>query len=460
MEMERYGTNYLEERKLVKRWKGPIPAIVCLIFTLAIFYATWWIFQDPRGWMRMYTPYVGYSYTRWWLIVLIWMVYIFNYWPFRRAWLEKAHPLLKGVVLTAISVGVLYVLIKGFFEGLVGNYGLAYFNPKQLLKLPGITEFFAVEYAALACLMFAAIASWLSPAWIVACEEAPWQDLRQPAKGISIWLVTFFLSTLIYFPWQYFTSIAPPYWEKFANTVSGNFHVSWIMCCTVSVWLVETIWERYPFSLIRRNSLRRLVAFFGIIAIAFAMHFFLYFAQELTWGPAIRGTRRAFAPDWRWLHVGEMAVFFLVPALFITFYCGNWPRKYSLPVNVLIRTVITLFAASLLYIFYYKTSHLFLGTQKGFSHPQQFPMIPTIWLIDIWLAHHWFMDNWPGWKMVPKTADEIARDHAEHEAMVRDIKWNPALGWGIGAGAVAGVALYFATLWVLPILYHAIPIIK
>ena len=472
MEMERFGTNYLEERKLVKRWKGPTPAIVCLLFTLAIFYATWWIFQDPRGWMRMYTPYVGYMYTRWWLIVLIWMAYIFQYWPFRRRWLEKTHPLLKGAVLTAVSVGVLYVLIKGFFEGLLGHYGLAYFNPDELLKLPGITEFFAIEYAALACLMFAAIASWLSPAWIVACEEAPWQDLRQPAKGISIWIVTFFLSTLIYFmtmhshmgilyyPWQFFTSIAPPYWEKFANTVSGNFHVSWIMCCTVSVWLVETIWERYPFNLIKRNGLRRVVAFFGIIAIAFAMHFFLYFAQELTWGPAIRGTRRAFAPDWRWLHVGEMAVFFLVPALFVTFYCGNWPKKYSLPVNVLIRTGITIVAATLLYIFYYKTSHLFLGTQKGFSHPQQFPMIPTIWLINIWLVHHWFMDNWPGWKMVPKTADEIARDHAEHEAMIRDVKWNPALGWGVGVGAVAGVALFFVTVWVLPILFDVITIIK
>ena len=472
MEIERFGTNYLEERKLVKRWKGPTPAIVCLLFTLAIFYVTWWIFQDPRGWMRMYTPYVGYMYTRWWLIVLIWMAYIFQYWPFRRRWLEKTHPLLKGIVLTAVSVGVLLLLIKGFFEGLLGHYGLAYFNPDELLKLPGITEFFAIEYAALACLMFAAIASWLSPAWIVACEEAPWQDLRQPAKGISIWVMTFFLSTLIYFmtmhshmgilyyPWQYFTSIAPPYWEKFANTVSGNFHVSWIMCCTVSVWLTETIWERYPFSLIKRNNLRRVVAFFGIIAIAFAMHFFLYFAQELTWGPAIRGTRRAFAPDWRWLHVGEMAVFFLVPALFVTFYCGNWPKKYSLPVNVLIRTGITIVAASLLYIFYYKTSHLFLGTQKGFSHPQQFPMIPTIWLINIWLVHHWFMDNWPGWKMVAKTADEVARDHAEHEAMIREVKWNPALGWGVGVGAVAGVAFFFVTIWVLPILFDAITIIK
>jgi AAT family amino acid transporter len=469
---ERFGGGYLEERKLVKRWAGPIPAIVALVFTLAIFYATWWIFQDPRGTMRMYTPYVGYMYTRWWLIVLIWMVYIFNYWPFKRKWLETTHPVIKGTVLTAISVAILYVLIKGFFEGLLGNFGLAYFNPGQLTKLPGITEFFAIEYAALACLMFAALASWLSPAWIVACEEAPWQNLKQPSKGFSILIMTFFLSTLIYFmtmhshmgilyyPWQYFTSIAPPYWEKFANTVSGNFHVSWIMCCTVSVWLVETIWERYPFNLIKRNGLRRVVAFFGIIVIAFALHFFLYFAQELTWGEAIRGTRRDAAPDWRWLHVGEMAVFFLVPALFITFYCDNWPKKYSMPVNVMIRTGITIVAAIALYVFYYKTSHLFLGTQKGFSHPQQFPMIPTIWLINIWLAHHWFMDNWPGWKMVPKTAEEIAEDHVARKAMIADVRWNPALGWGLGTGALAGVALYFITVWLLPIVSQSVTIIK
>jgi amino acid transporter, AAT family len=469
--MEQFGTGYLEERKLVKRWKGPIPAIVSLLFTLAIFYASWWIFQDPRGFMRMYTPYVGYMYTRWLLIVLIWMVYLFGYWPFKKAWLEKTHPVMKGMVLTAISVVLLIILIKVFFEGFLGNYGIAYFNPDQLKKLPGVTEFFAIEYAALACLMFAAIASWLSPSWIVAMEGSPWQKLSQPAKGISILVVTFFLSTIVYFvtmhphmgilyyPWQYFTSIAPPYWGEFADTVSGNFHVSWIMCCTVSVWLVETIWERYPFNLIKKDWLRRFSTFFGIIAIAFAMHFFLYFLQELTWGPAIRGTRRAFAPDWRWLHVGEMAIFWLVPALFLTFYCNNWPKKYSLPVNVLIRTVITITAGILFYIFYYKTSHLFLGTQKGFSHPQQFPMIPTIWLINIWLIHHWFMDNWPGWKMVPKTSTEIAKDKAEMEAYIADVKWTPSFGKGLGFGVFAGVGLYFVTVWVLPVLYSAIDII-
>ncbi len=469
--MERFGENYLEERKLVKRWSGPTPALVCLALTLAVFYLTWWIFQDPRGVMRMYTPYVGYMYCRWWLIMMIWMVYIMDYWPFKRSWLENAHPLYKGAVLTIVSVVILLVLIKGFFMGIMGNFGLAYFNPEQIVKLEGMTEFFAVEYASLAILMFAAIASWLSPAWVVAMENAPWQNMKQPVRGFSVLLLTFFLSTLVYFltmhshmgilynPWQYFTAIAPPYWQDFANTVHGNFHVAWIMCCTVVVWLVETIWERYPFNLIKNDWGRRLATFFGIIAIALAMHFFLYFAQELTFGEAIRGTRRAFAPDWRWLHVGETAVFFLVPALFLTFYCNNWPRKFSMPVNVLVRTGITLVATLGLYYIYYRTSHLFLGTQKGFSHPQQFPMIPTIWLINIWLAHHWFMDNWPGWKMVPKTAAEIEADEKAYQAELDAVRLTPKFGAGLGTGVVVGVLFYFVTVWVLPLIYNAVNII-
>ena len=470
--MERYGAGFLEERKLEKRWAGPIPALVSIVALFAVFYATWWIFQDPRGYMRMYTPYVGYMYCRWWLIMMIWMVYIFNYWPFKRSWLEKAHPLYKGVVLTLASVVILLVLIKGFFEGFLGNYGLAYFNPEQLEKLPGITSFFAIEYASLAILMFAAIASWLSPAWVVAFEEAPWQKLNQPAKGFSILVMTFFLSTLVYFvtmhphmgilydPWQYFTSIAPPYWEQFADTVSGNFHVGWIMCCTVVVWLVETIWERYPFNLIKNDWGRRFACFFGIILIAFAMHFFFYFAQELTFGEAIRGTRRGFAPDWRWLHVGEMAIFMLVPALFLNFYFGNWPRKFSMPVNVMVRTIITIVAAALLYIVYYKTSHLFLGTQKGISHPQQFPMIPMIWLVNLMLVQHWFMDNWPGWKLVVKSEQELAADQAEYRAQIEEIKPTRQFGIGLSAGTVMGVVFFFITVWALPYFYASIDLIK
>ena len=188
---------YLEQRKLVKRWSGPIAPIANLIFTLILFAITWWVFQDPRGVMRFYTPYVGYNYCRWWLIILIWMAYIFDFWPFKRKWLETAHPLQKGLVLSLLSVAIMIMMIHGFFQSVLGNTAFAYFNPQQLLKLKGLTEFYATEYAAQACMMFAVIASWISPAWVVALEGRPWENLAQPAKGFSIWLGTFCLSFVI-----------------------------------------------------------------------------------------------------------------------------------------------------------------------------------------------------------------------------------------------------------------------
>ncbi len=465
--MEQSPQLFVEKRTLVKRWKGPIPALVNTLFILAVFYLTWWIFQDPRGLMRMYTPYKGYMVCRWLLIMFIWVVYIFNFWPFKHSWLEKTHPLLKGLILTAVSVGVMLVLVQGFFVNILGNLGIAYFSPDRLEEL-GITKFYAEEYSFEAIMMFAAIASWLSPAWVVACENAPWQKLKQPALGISVVIVTFLLSMIIYFitmhshmailyyPWQEFTAVTPPYWEKFANTVSGNFHIAWIMSATVIVWLYETIWERYPFDLIKKGWLRRLTSFFGIFAIAVALAFFLYYVQELGWGPAVRGTRRLMAPDWRWLHVGEMAIFWLVPCLFLHFYLDNWPKKFSRPVNILIRTVITIVAAVLLYILYYKTSHLFLGTQKGFSHPQQFPMIPMIWLINMFLINYWFMDGWPGWKLVP-SGQVVPKTGI---IMKDQIKWTPRFAWGILAGVAVAVALYFAIISLLPWACQAITVIK
>ena len=417
---ERYGTEYLEERSMVPRWSTPLTHAVNIALLLTVFYTTWWIFQDPRGVFRLYTPYVGYMYTRWLLIILIWMVYIFQFWPLKRAQLDSWHPLAKAAVAVPVAVLIMMVVIHGFFQGLLGNYGIAYFNPARTAELPRMTHFFAEEYAALAILMFAALASWLAPAWVVGMERAPWQHEKQPVQGITILVVTFFLATVMYFvtmhphmgilyyPWQYFTALAPPYWENFAGTVSGNFHISWIMCATVVVWLVETIWERYPFRLIRNPWLRRLATFFGIIVIAWAFHLFLFFAQELFLGETIRGTRNDNAPDWRWLHVGEMMIFMLLPALYLNFYCGNWPKKFSVPVNLLIRTTVMIVGGILLMFIYYNISHLVLGTQRGISQPEQFPMIPTIWLINIMLVHHWYMDNWPAWgKKATAVAPEI-----------------------------------------------------
>ena len=200
--------------------------------------------------------------------------------------------------------------------------------------------------------------------------------------------------------------------------------------------------------MIKRDWPRRIALFIGIIVIAWALCLFFWYMQELVWGDAIRGHRRDAAPDWRWLHVGETAIFFLVPALFLQFYCGNWPNKFSTPVNVIARTGIVIVGGIVLYCLYYQYAHFLLGTQKGFSHPQQFPMIPTIWLIDIWLINWWFMDGWPGWRREFKTAEEIA---AERRHIEVNHAWNPGMKTGLLAGIVGGVILYFLIVWLLPI---------
>ena len=43
---------------------------------------------------------------------------------------------------------------------------------------------------------------------------------------------------------------------------------------------------------------------------------------------------------------------------------------------------------------------------------------------------------------------------------IREVRWNPSFGWGLGAGVVAGVVVYFITLGLLPVFYNAIDVIK
>ena len=90
---------WLESRIMENKMPQPIRGIVGVLFSFVIFYALWWIFMDPRGIMRWYTPQYGYMYIRWILIVAIWQAYIFNFWPFSLKWRENTHPLITGVVL-------------------------------------------------------------------------------------------------------------------------------------------------------------------------------------------------------------------------------------------------------------------------------------------------------------------------------------------------------------------------
>lgn len=203
---------------------------------------------------------------------------------------------------------------------------------------------------------------------------------------------------MLFYPWQQFAA-AFPWWYHTFHTLSGNFNVGWIMCATVAVWLVETIWEKYPFRLVKSQPWRGIAGFLWILLVALTLFFVFVFMQDVVWGVSVEGAKRIDAPDWRYLHTGELSVMLLSVALMLYFYFDNWPRKYSIEVNILIRTAIVVIGSFILHYVYYKVSPGLLGTQAGYSHPQQFPMAPVILFIVVMLYHNWFMDGWPGKKI-------------------------------------------------------------
>ena len=296
-----------------------------------------------------------------------------------------------------------------------------------------MTPFYAREYSSLAILMFAAIASWLSPIVPVCFGNQPWHNMKQPARGITVFLVTLFASVLCFFclmhphyhvlfwPWQEYAA-AYPWWFSFAHTLHGNFNVGWVMCGTVAIWLLEVTFDRYPFALIRNKIVRGVVGFFGVLAFALLIFYAFNFVQDLSWGPAVDGAKRIYAPDWRYLHSGELAIMMLIPAMILNFYFDNGPKKYSEPVNIALRMLIILVGMGVFHFLYYKFSPGLLGTQAGYSHPQQFPMAPGILFICCMLFHNWFMDFWPGKKrvghvetMLDENGDEIGKENKTTE---------------------------------------------
>ena len=397
---------WLEERSLTNSLAQPLRGLLGFFLSFGFFMALWYVTMDPRGILQWYTPMYGYMYIRWLLIVAIWQAYIFNFWPFKQKWMEETHPLVKGPIMIGINWAITGAIIWIGFFWLIGKYSIPYFSWPELHKV-GMTDFFAREYAGLAVLMVAAIASWLAPIWPMAFENYPWHKLTQPAKGFTVLSLTSLLTIFVYFvfmhphymvlfyPWQKFVA-AMPWWYESAKTLSGNYNVGWIMCGTIAVWLIETIWERYPFRLIKSQPWRGLAGFAWVLFVALIMFNTFNLMQDLAWGPAYEGGKRLYAPDWRYLHSGELAVMMLLPALVLYFYFDNWPKKFSTEVNLAIRTIIVVVGTFAFNFIYYQISPPLLGTQPGYSHPQQFPMAPVILWIVIMLYHNWFMDGWPG----------------------------------------------------------------
>jgi len=401
---------WLDARRLQTRF-GVLGSGLINLTVLVCFFAVFWtLVMNPKGYLRMYTPMYGYAYEQWFLIAVLLTALIFRFWPLSHSFMEKQHPLIKGAVLYGINLLFVLFMVNFIFRTVIGNMGVPYFSEDRLLALK-INPYNSREYASQAILMVGAMAALVIPIWSLHLYNWPERKIEGgSAKITSFLLVMFFVFAafflvlhphfgIIFYPWQIYTA-AFPWWERLTNTLSGTFNLGWMMAWTSAIWFIQVTWEGYPIKFVTRQPYRALTGFFFTLFVGLIFFVGFHFLQDVVWGPPIRGGKLINAVDWRYLHSGETAMFLLVVALVLGIHFNNWPNRYATEVNILIRTVIIGIGTLAFYTFYYKFSNQLLGTQPGYSHPQQYPLAPLSIFIAFLLTHTWYLDKWPGEKVV------------------------------------------------------------
>lgn len=412
--------NWIGKRILKSRWNTFLSGIVNFVIMIAVFFTLWRVVMDPTGIMRLYTPMYGFSYFQVLLIAILMTALIMNFKPIKTKFLLDKHPVIKGITLLILNLVAIFIAVKIIFNSIIGNIGIPYFSPSELVDL-GMSPFLAREYASAAVIYVCALTGLVLPIWFFYFNNWPAKEIRDARGGITSAIAIMFFSILgffvllqphfgiLFYPWQKFTS-AFPWWESFAGTLSGNFNLGWIMCWTAAVWTIELMWDGYPLKLVKQQPYKSIVGVVGSFIFGMILFKTFLLMENVVWGPAVRGAKLMLAPDWRYLHAGESAMFMLVAVIAWSTYFKNWPKKFDLEVNLLVRTVIVSVISVVFYLVYYNFNHLVLGTEPGYAHPSQFPLAPMVVIICLMLMHDFYFDKWPGEILEKTIADKVVEE--------------------------------------------------
>ena len=384
--------------------------IATFIGISALNIGAWFLFFNPKGLMRLYTPMYGFSMVVILLAMVITVNDLFDGWPLRSKAGERLSPL-KGVLLVGITLLLTWAVMFGLFHNLIGRFGITYFSPSAIVATgeTGSEIFNARENSSTALIYLFATYIWIAVAWKTSFRRWPWNGESLATVGFSRLMTVSFFSVLAYAvffhphvgylfsPPQKLAAVAP-WWESLADTGSAYYHLGWVVCTVAILIMSETLWEGYPWRIVSREegSLSGgLVTFFGSVATGFIMMLVMNKGMDLYWGAPFVGGQYLDAPYFRYLHAAEMAGFLILATFIVSIYLGNLLGGPNPIVKILVRTVAVAILATLLMWFYYAAGPLFLGTVPGIAQPEDTPLCWSFFMICFVLMHRHFFNAAP-----------------------------------------------------------------
>jgi AAT family amino acid transporter len=382
------------------RW---LAGVLHLAGAFGITSALWYVLLHPNGVLKLYTPMYGFSLVTVFVAVLVGMARVGEGWPFQGS--RLAAPA-RGALSIALAVGITALVVHGLFWGLIGRFGVTYFSPRAIIAAGGVgAEFFnARENASTAIVYFAAAFLWTSLVLSLGFGAWPWESSPRGVRGFSRVAVAALFAVVVYavlfhphvtqlfYPPQTMAGV-PPWWADVAQTGSAYFNLGWVISVVAVLVAAEVLWGGWPWRLFgTQGPLRGSAAFVGSGAIGAAAFLLGLKAMSAVWGEPFQGGQYTDAPYFRYLHVAEVAGFFILATFALDSAFGA-PRT---AVARLVRTTIALAATAGLHLFYYsEAATRLLGKVAGIAQPEDSPLVWTFLFLAVILIQRDLFDGWP-----------------------------------------------------------------
>ena len=387
--------------------------LVNLAVVFLIVWFLWYIFMNPNTVMKLYTPMYGFSLIVVFLSSIILMAKVLEWPVWYNQLCQRDNPISKGILLTVIAFLMMIGLNYIFFWGFIGKFGIAYFSPDSIVASGGIgaEPFNARENASTAIVYFFTAFLWMALFWDLGFGRWPWHKSTYGVQAwsrlfaIAFFVVLFYILLFhshvcyLFYPAQDKAAVTP-WWEELAGTGSAFFSLGLILCILVWVVFSGLLWEGKPWDRYELDGEstfgKGFVVFISTLAFGIILMFILLKVFDYVWDEPFVGGQYTDGPDWRYIHAGEIAGFFIIAAFIWKNYFNNFPNVERLWVRALIRSILAVVLGMLIYWFYYSPlATFFLAKVEGFAQPGDTPLVWALLFLSVILIQSEFFDGWP-----------------------------------------------------------------
>ena len=412
MSKEESSENWIATRELIPRWSVGISGLVNLIVLMIATFAIWWVLFSNGGPAKLYTPLLGFSLVIWTLLIVLWQIELFDFWPLKRDFLNKAHPLLKGGLLTAITIASYLILVFGVLYFIIGRFGITYFNWPYLHKVGKLgTDILTSREITSWAMLCMSVPFFLISVWVmIGIGKDIFPELSQPRLGIANWLLITTISIPLFFvffhphigsmfhPTQIYTAV-PPWWKNLVHTNSAEYSLGYLFCTVIAIFYTIHLWEGRPWNLVKNQPWRFIFFVVGSLILGIILVKIELYVMDYLWDEAYIGGQNEANFGWRYSHTVTVSNFILVPAIIVNLYFGQAFSNMKLIVRGIIKSVIALVVGLLFGLAFYAWGPVLLGVCEGVSHPSENASAFLILIISLIMIQDSFMDGWPGYKL-------------------------------------------------------------